>query len=188
MKAGGKLKVPKLNLASGVKQAPETPKSSTRRMEENEVVRLQTLHESDYADDPMNVGHMATTNMSHDSDTVKEAEQNFKQMLDERHDDDKKYGNHQKEPDQAAIDDQEEETKESGEPLPSTLSKQLSDGSKGANLVIEDTNRNTAIEIFENYFARAYKRRENAPMHEKRFMRVIDRVKNRENLDDAYIA
>ena len=25
-------------------------------------------------------------------------------------------------------------------------------------------------------------------MHEKRFMRVIDRVKSRENLDDAYIA
>ena len=55
-------------------------------------------------------------------------------------------------------------------------------------MVIEDSNRNTAIEIFEDYFARAYKRRENAPMHEKRFMRVIDRVKSRENLDDAYIA
>ena len=54
--------------------------------------------------------------------------------------------------------------------------------------MIEDSNRNTAIEIFENYFARAYKRRDNAPMTEKRFMRVIDRVKNRENLDDAYIA
>ena len=72
--------------------------------------------------------------------------------------------------------------------MPSRLAKQISTGSKGANLVIEDSNRNTAIEIFENYFARAYKRRENAPMTEKRFMRVIDRVKNRENLDDAYIA
>ena len=100
----GKLKVPKLDLASGIKQAPETPmRSSHRRMQENEDVRLATLHESDYGDDdPMNVGRMATTNFSHDSDTVKEAEKNFRQMLERGDKDDE---SHRKEPDAAAIDD-----------------------------------------------------------------------------------
>ena len=52
---------------------------------------------------------------------------------------------------------------------------------------MEDSHRNTAIDFFENYFARAYKRKDNAPMTEKRFVRAIERVKKRENLDDAYI-
>lgn len=37
--------------------------------------------EEDYEGDPMNVGHMATTNASHDSDMVKEADENFQNML-----------------------------------------------------------------------------------------------------------
>ena len=53
--------------------------------------------------------------------------------------------------------------------------------------MVEDSHRNTAIDFFENYFARAYKKRDNAPMNEKRFLRSIERVKKRENLDDAYI-
>ena len=184
-KAKGKTLVPKLDLAMGAKkQAPETPRSSSRRETTQEDVRLPTMHEEDYEHDPMNVGHMATTNVSHDSATKQEADKNFKEMLAQEADNDGENQQHRKEPDSAPIDDQEEEKKDHG-----TLTKQASAGSaRGANMVIEDSNRNTAIELFENYFARAYKRRDNAPMHEKRFMRVIDRVKNRENLDDVYIA
>ena len=93
-------------------------RSSHRRMQENEDVRLATLHESDYGDDdPMNVGRMATTNFSHDSDTVKEAEKNFRQMLERGDKDDE---SHRKEPDAAAIDDQEEETKVASPETPKT--------------------------------------------------------------------
>ena len=58
---------------------------------------------------------------------------------------------------------------------------------KGDNLVVNDVYRDTAIEIFENYFARAYKRKENAPMTEKRFVRAIERARKRENFEDAYV-
>ena len=65
--------------------------------------------------------------------------------------------------------------------------KEQTETPQGANIVVEDSHRNTAIDFFENYFARAYKKRDDAPMNEKRFLRSIDRVKKRENLDDAYI-
>ena len=38
---------------------------------------------------------------------------------------------------------------------------------KGENLVVDDAHRSTAIELFENYFARAYRRKDNAPMTRK---------------------
>ena len=47
--------------------------------------------------------------------------------------------------------------------------------------MVNDVYRDTAIEIFENYFARAYKRKENAPMTEKRFVIAIERARKREN-------
>lgn len=53
---------------------------------------------------------------------------------------------------------------------------------------MEDSHRSAAIEIFESYFARAFKRKDNAPMNEKRFMRAIERAKKREHFDDAYVA
>ena len=62
------------------------------------------MHESDYEHDPMNVGHMATTNVSHDSATVQEAEQNFKEMLAQEADDNENQ-QHRKQPDSAPIDD-----------------------------------------------------------------------------------
>ena len=81
------VKVPKLDLAMGMqKAAPATPKSS-RRGKETQEIRLDTMVEADYEGDPMNVGHMATTNVSHDSNTVKEAEENFRNMLDQREED-----------------------------------------------------------------------------------------------------
>ena len=81
------VKVPKLDLAMGMqKAAPATPKSS-RRGKETQEIRLDTMVEADYEGDPMNVGHMATTNVSHDSGTVKEAEENFRNMLDQREED-----------------------------------------------------------------------------------------------------
>lgn len=59
--------------------------------------------------------------------------------------------------------------------------------SKGDNLVIEDPNRETAIELFENYFARAYRRKSNLPMTKKRFMKRIENAKKREMFDDDYV-
>ena len=64
---------------------------------------------------------------------------------------------------------------------------ELAPQGQSANIIMEDNHRNTAIEFFENYFARAYKRKDNAPMNEKRFQRAIERVKKRENLEDEYI-
>lgn len=54
-------------------------------------------------------------------------------------------------------------------------------------MVMEDSHRNTAIEIFENYFARAYRRKDNAPMTKQRFMKRIENAKKREMFDDDYI-
>ena len=51
----------------------------------------------------------------------------------------------------------------------------------------EDIHRSTAIEIFDNYFARAYKRKNDLPMVEKRFLRALDRAKKKEGLDDDYL-
>ena len=87
--------VPKLDLAMGSKkQAPETPRSSSHREREDDI-RLPTMHEEDYEHDPMNVGHMATTNVSHDSATIQEAEKNFREML-EKADDDNEENHHRK--------------------------------------------------------------------------------------------
>lgn len=57
---------------------------------------------------------------------------------------------------------------------------------KGQNLVVEDSYRNTAIEIFENYFARAYKRKEGS-MTKKRFMKRIENAQKREEFDENYL-
>ena len=68
--AKGKHLVPKLDLALGTaSKAPETPRSSSQRKPGGSEVdiRLPTMHEEDYEHDPMKVGHMATTNVSHDS-------------------------------------------------------------------------------------------------------------------------
>ena len=51
----------------------------------------------------------------------------------------------------------------------------------------EDIHRSTAIEIFDNYFARAYKRKNDLPMVEKRYLRALDRAKKKEGLDDDYL-
>lgn len=48
--------------------------------------------------------------------------------------------------------------------------------------------RSAAIEIFDNYFARAYKRKDNAPMPEKRFLRALDRAKRKDELDEDYLS
>ena len=58
---------------------------------------------------------------------------------------------------------------------------------KGENLVVDDAHRNTAIELFENYFARAYRRKDNAPMTRKRFIKRIENAKRREMFDDDYV-
>ena len=94
----GKTKVPKLDLASGMKPAPTSPNSSSHR----EQMRLSTMRESEFEEDPMNVGHMATTNEHNDSATMQEAERNFRKMLEERAQDGE---NHRKEPDKEPIDD-----------------------------------------------------------------------------------
>lgn len=57
---------------------------------------------------------------------------------------------------------------------------------KGQNLVVEDSHRSTAIEIFENYFARAYKRKEGS-MTKKRFMKRIENAQKREEFDGNYL-
>jgi len=51
----------------------------------------------------------------------------------------------------------------------------------------DDPHRETAIELFENYFARAYKRKDNAAMTKKRFMKRIENAKKREMFDDNYV-
>ena len=43
--------------------------------------RLDTMHESDYDHDTMNAGHMATINVSHDSDVIADANKNFDDMF-----------------------------------------------------------------------------------------------------------
>ena len=59
---------------------------------------------------------------------------------------------------------------------------------KGANIVMDDDqHRNTAIELFESYFARAYRRKDNAPMTRKRFIKRIENAKRREMFDDDYV-
>ena len=58
---------------------------------------------------------------------------------------------------------------------------------KGENLVVDDAHRSTAIELFENYFARAYRRKDNAPMTRKRFIKRIENAKRREMFDDNYV-
>ena len=77
----------------------------------------------------------------------------------------------------------------SGSLLKMQVAEQVEDKeeAKGQNFVINDAHRDTAIEIFESYFARAYKRKENAPMTEKRFIRAIERARKRENFEDAYV-
>ena len=85
-----------------------------------------------------------------------------------------------------------EEQKKTGliqvkETEPEEVQKQGSEEVKGANIVMNDQHRNTAIEIFENYFARAYKRKDNAPMNRKRFMKRIENARKREMFDDAYV-
>ena len=42
---------------------------------------LETLAESDYEDQQMNFGIVATTNVSHNSDDVRDAEEQFKNMM-----------------------------------------------------------------------------------------------------------
>jgi len=39
------------------------------------------MHESDYDHDTMNAGHLATINVSHDSDVVNDANKNFDDMF-----------------------------------------------------------------------------------------------------------
>ena len=51
----------------------------------------------------------------------------------------------------------------------------------------EDSHRSTAIEIFDNYFARAFKRKNDLPMVEKRYLRALDRAQKKEGLDDDYL-
>ena len=58
---------------------------------------------------------------------------------------------------------------------------------KGENLVVDDAHRNEAIELFENYFARAYRRKDNAPMTRKRFIKRIENAKRREMFDENYV-
>ena len=66
-------------------------------------------------------------------------------------------------------------------------SSTINEESKGTNVVIDDPHRNTAIELFENYFARAYRRKNNAPMSKMRFMKRIENAKKREIFDDDYV-
>ena len=66
-------------------------------------------------------------------------------------------------------------------------SNTMNEESKGTNVVIDDPHRNTAIELFENYFARAYRRKNNAPMSKMRFMKRIENAKKREIFDDDYV-
>ena len=77
--------VPKLNLdqnfgaSAASHQKVATPPSS-RRPDQN--FHLQTLHESDYDENnQMDVGQMATTNMSHDSQGQRDAEKEFKNFI-----------------------------------------------------------------------------------------------------------
>ena len=99
-RAKGKGMVPKLDLGKGIKQAPDTPKSSART---DTQPRLSTLRESEIEDDPMNNCQMATTNEQNDSATIREAERNFRKMLEDRTADDE---DHRKQPDTEPIDDQ----------------------------------------------------------------------------------
>jgi len=42
---------------------------------------------------------------------------------------------------------------------------------KGENFVVEESNRSTAILIYDKYFAKSFSRKNNEPMTYKRFMR-----------------
>ena len=66
-------------------------------------------------------------------------------------------------------------------------SSAMGEETKGANVVMDDPHRNTAIELFESYFARAYRRKNNAPMSKTRFMKRIENAKKREIFDDDYV-
>ena len=59
-----KLKIPGVEDLDAGK--PETPTGKSGR--DMAAIHLPTMNESDFADDPMNLGHMTTTgNVSHDS-------------------------------------------------------------------------------------------------------------------------
>ena len=80
-RAGTKVSIPKLNLpeAAGMSsrgQGMETPSAvSSRRDQQSNDFRLPTMHESDYGNDPLDLCHIATTNVSHnDSAQQDEAE------------------------------------------------------------------------------------------------------------------
>ena len=79
-----KNKVPKLNFKGALDSGtgkPETPTGKSGR--DMATIHLPTMNEeSDYIDDPMNLGHMTTTgNVSHDSASMRDAEQKFRDLL-----------------------------------------------------------------------------------------------------------
>ena len=132
---------------------------------------------------------MATTNISQtdvDPEAENEAEKNFRDMMTKE----TTIGDSSRKSvaatDKKELDNQDQPTTPKGEETKVVGAKADESPNQGANLVIEDNHRNTAIEIFESFFARAYKRKDNTPMTYKRFMRSIDRLKKREGFEDAY--
>ena len=82
----GRSKVPKLNLPGALEEGkaakPETPTGKSARENLENMIHLPTMHESDFVEDPMNLGHMTTTgNVSHDSASMRDAEQKFRDLL-----------------------------------------------------------------------------------------------------------
>ena len=190
--------VPGLNLGAALLKAKtgvETP--SSRRQQ----IHLETLQESDYDEDDMNIGHMATTqNQSHDSDDLREAEEKFRRMMSGVETGRDSVAS--KVEDVASADDSEvtpqvagsaKKGKDAEGSVFEVVKQEQSESSpekeeaKGENLVVDDQHRNTAIELFENYFARAYRRKDNAPMTKKRFIKRIENAKRREMFDDDYV-
>ena len=58
---------------------------------------------------------------------------------------------------------------------------------KGETVALKEDFRQAATEIFDKYFARAFKKKNNEPMAFKRFLRTIERAKKKdENFTDAF--
>ena len=51
----------------------ETPSGAMSSLRQQEDFRLPTMHESDYGNDPLDLCHIATTNLSH-NDSAQDAQ------------------------------------------------------------------------------------------------------------------